>query len=229
MTEKEVAQNKTKEKILSVSRSLFAKYGFDGTSIREIATQSDVNIAAVNYHFENKENLFWEIILEAYEAADREIARMSEQSGTVHELSMKIFDFFYSQSDLVRTTMRMIMTESIEPPKNSEVAARLNASFGPPGGRFIAEKIKKEIPFKFDDEGIYWGVKTIFGCITHWSMMCNMARVKKNHALGHLMEPKQIRKDVENTILSTVEYIKNHPELFNKGEGSPKAGTLKGK
>ena len=51
----------TKTKILEVARLLFADQGFEGTSIREIAKAADVNIASVNYHFNNKENLFNEM------------------------------------------------------------------------------------------------------------------------------------------------------------------------
>ena len=50
----------TKEKILIAANELFAKNGFSGASIREIATMANVNLAAINYHFKNKENLYWE-------------------------------------------------------------------------------------------------------------------------------------------------------------------------
>ena len=48
----------TKQKIMEVARVLFANQGFEGTSVREIAKAAEVNIASVNYHFSNKENLF---------------------------------------------------------------------------------------------------------------------------------------------------------------------------
>ena len=51
----------TKEKILQTANRLFAKYGFGSTSIRDIATEAEVNLAAVNYHFKNKDNLYWEV------------------------------------------------------------------------------------------------------------------------------------------------------------------------
>ncbi|MGC3947298.1 MAG: TetR family transcriptional regulator [Chryseolinea sp.] len=49
----------TSEKILSAARKLFEQKGFDKTSVRDIATMADVNVALINYHFESKENLFW--------------------------------------------------------------------------------------------------------------------------------------------------------------------------
>uniref|UniRef100_UPI00248D5108 TetR/AcrR family transcriptional regulator n=1 Tax=Aeromonas taiwanensis TaxID=633417 RepID=UPI00248D5108 len=40
---------------------LFAQHGFAGTSLRQVTSQADVNIAAVNYHFGSKENLVNEV------------------------------------------------------------------------------------------------------------------------------------------------------------------------
>ena len=51
----------TKERILSAAESLFAQHGFAGTSLRQVTSQADVNIAAVNYHFGSKENLINEV------------------------------------------------------------------------------------------------------------------------------------------------------------------------
>jgi len=52
----------TASRIVSVAASLFAAKGFDGVSIKEISETAGVNIAAVNYHFDSKENLFRHII-----------------------------------------------------------------------------------------------------------------------------------------------------------------------
>ena len=54
-------QFSTKERILDAAETLFAQYGFGGTSLRQVTTQADVNIAAVNYHFGSKENLVNEV------------------------------------------------------------------------------------------------------------------------------------------------------------------------
>lgn len=54
-------QFSTKERILDAAETLFAQYGFTGTSLRQVTSQADVNIAAVNYHFGSKENLVNEV------------------------------------------------------------------------------------------------------------------------------------------------------------------------
>jgi len=48
----------TTSRILDVSEQLFVEHGFEGTSLRMITQQAEVNLAAVNYHFGSKEALF---------------------------------------------------------------------------------------------------------------------------------------------------------------------------
>jgi AcrR family transcriptional regulator len=52
----------THERILDAAEKLFADQGFNGTSLRDITKAADVNLAAVNYHFGDKETLYTEVI-----------------------------------------------------------------------------------------------------------------------------------------------------------------------
>ena len=49
------------EQILYAAEKLFAEKGFSGTSIRDITEKAECNLAAVNYHFHGKENLYIEV------------------------------------------------------------------------------------------------------------------------------------------------------------------------
>ena len=52
----------TKSKILDAAEELFMEYGFEATSLRLITTAAGVNLAAVNYHFGSKEELFQAVL-----------------------------------------------------------------------------------------------------------------------------------------------------------------------
>lgn len=54
--------NETRKRILEAAEIEFAINGFNGATIREITHRAEVNIAAVNYHFGNKEDLFKEMV-----------------------------------------------------------------------------------------------------------------------------------------------------------------------
>src|SRR5258705_863948 len=50
-----------KARIISVAETLFNKQGFDGASMRDIATAAKMQPASVYYHFVSKEELLWAV------------------------------------------------------------------------------------------------------------------------------------------------------------------------
>jgi AcrR family transcriptional regulator len=48
----------TKDRILDAAEALFMAHGYEATSLRAITAAAEVNLAAVNYHFGSKEELF---------------------------------------------------------------------------------------------------------------------------------------------------------------------------
>jgi AcrR family transcriptional regulator len=51
----------TQRRLLNTAEELFASQGFDGTPIRDITTEAKCNIAAVNYFFGDKQELYEEL------------------------------------------------------------------------------------------------------------------------------------------------------------------------
>jgi AcrR family transcriptional regulator len=60
---------------------LFGEKGFDATSLRDITTEADVNLAAVNYHFQSKESLIEATILRAAGPVNDQRLAMLEAAG----------------------------------------------------------------------------------------------------------------------------------------------------
>jgi AcrR family transcriptional regulator len=52
----------TKDRVLDAAERLFARDGIEATSLRAITTEADVNLAAVNYHFQSKDALVRAVI-----------------------------------------------------------------------------------------------------------------------------------------------------------------------
>ncbi len=52
----------TRARLILVARRLFAKSGYEGTSIRAITRSADANLGAVTYHFGSKEQLYAEVL-----------------------------------------------------------------------------------------------------------------------------------------------------------------------
>jgi TetR/AcrR family transcriptional regulator, regulator of cefoperazone and chloramphenicol sensitivity len=74
----EASEENTRDKILSAAGEVFAEQGFEGATIRAITERAGVNVAAVNYHFRDKAELYTRVVLDAcsaraaYRAAYRE-------------------------------------------------------------------------------------------------------------------------------------------------------------
>jgi len=59
----------TREKLLEVAGSIFAKRGYQAATIREICAGAEANIAAINYHFGDKLGLYTEVLQQSVRAA----------------------------------------------------------------------------------------------------------------------------------------------------------------
>ncbi len=69
----------TRQRLLDVAETLFAEHGFAATSVRDITASAACNLAAVNYHFRDKQNLYHEVFRRRLAALrDRRIASISE-------------------------------------------------------------------------------------------------------------------------------------------------------
>ena len=51
-----------REKIILSATELFSSHGFEGTSVRQIAKDADVNVAMISYYFGSKEKLFESVV-----------------------------------------------------------------------------------------------------------------------------------------------------------------------
>src|SRR5579872_383717 len=72
----------TKSRILDSAEKLFGMNGFDGTSLRDITTAADVNLAAINYHFQSKDSLIDAIVARRIEPVNKKRFEMLDAFGS---------------------------------------------------------------------------------------------------------------------------------------------------
>jgi TetR/AcrR family transcriptional regulator, regulator of cefoperazone and chloramphenicol sensitivity len=61
-------EENTRDKILNAAGEVFAEHGFEGATIRMITERAAVNVAAVNYYFRDKAELYSRVVLDACSA-----------------------------------------------------------------------------------------------------------------------------------------------------------------
>ena len=52
----------TRLRILDAAECLFMEHGFEATGMRLVTAKAKVNLAAVNYHFGSKDNIYREVL-----------------------------------------------------------------------------------------------------------------------------------------------------------------------
>lgn len=62
----------TKTRILDAAELLFMEHGFEATSLRQLTAAAAVNLAAVNYHFGSKEELFQAVLTRRLDPMNQE-------------------------------------------------------------------------------------------------------------------------------------------------------------
>jgi len=112
----EASKPDTTSRILDVSERLFVEHGFEGTSLRMITQQAEVNLAAVNYHFGSKDALFEAVFI-------RRLAPLV--SACLAELDLVEAEEVLPIEGLVMSFIRPCLTLSKDPARGGAMFVRL--------------------------------------------------------------------------------------------------------
>lgn len=118
----------TKTRLLEAAGEEFAEKGFDAARVRSICRRAGVNLAAVNYHFGDKEKLYTEAVLEAHRCGSEMLPESVFQSGTPAEQLRCYIHHFLNHVLALQGHPRwhhtLILREMLQPTSASEVLVR---------------------------------------------------------------------------------------------------------
>lgn len=200
----------TKEKILKVANDLFAKNGFAATTVRDIAQRAEVNLAAINYHFQNKESLYWAVFSWNHFDIDQKIENLGQQSITTAELTKNVFRLFVEEKSALMNTFKIFLSDNIKLPENN-----LNDDldqFGPPGERAFLEKIYSDLGDNLPEDAAYWIMKMIFSLLVHFGVMINTKVFEMKHAQDLGLTYKSIEDMLIHSLHAHMVYAKDHAD-----------------
>lgn len=160
----------TKERILHAAEDLFAQHGFAGTSLRQVTSRADVNIAAVNYHFGSKENLVHEVFKHRMDEMSEK--RLASLAAAVEKdpADMEAILLAFIQPALALTLdrhgasfVRVLARAYAE--KNDGLRNFLSENYGQVLREF-AKAIARCLP-DLSKEELYWRMDFVAGALTY--------------------------------------------------------------
>jgi len=139
MPNKSAAPLKTRQRLLVTASRIFAEKGYQDATIAEICEQAETNIASVNYHFGDKENLYLEAWRHAFQedlrnhpsdgGIDPKTSAEVRLAGRINSLIARIADpdssfFAIVHKEMAQQTslLQKIMEQEINPERQALIA-----------------------------------------------------------------------------------------------------------
>jgi AcrR family transcriptional regulator len=113
-TRRAMAKQQTRAKVLQAARRLFSEAGYEGATIRDIATAAGMSTGAVFANFADKSDLFREIMFDDISHLAEIMAEAAAKGRTVDEALLKLFmagyAYYKSQLPLARAAFSITWT-----------------------------------------------------------------------------------------------------------------------
>lgn len=161
--------------ILDAAESLFAQQGYDGTSLRQVTKKAGVNLAAVNYHYGDKESLYAAVIRRRIQPINRDrLGRLAqaEQDAEgnpvplpliIELMARPIFELCEDPSTGGHHTVRLIGRSLAEPlPFMEDILA---TEFQPAMSSF-GQAVRRHAP-TLSPEDFLWRLSFVVGAMHH--------------------------------------------------------------
>ena len=121
-----MVQDPTKARLLEAAGEEFAEKGFEGATVRAICDRAGTNLAAVNYHFGDKEQLYEQAVLHAHRCGPGMPFEVADLDSPADALREYITAFLSNVVALKSPTWHqtLMLREMVNPTKASEALVR---------------------------------------------------------------------------------------------------------
>jgi TetR/AcrR family transcriptional regulator, regulator of cefoperazone and chloramphenicol sensitivity len=184
---RENKEDLTKERILDAAEVLFAQKGYQAVSVREITSTAECNLAAVNYHFGNKENLYLEVFRSRWvpravrvrESFSKAVAGQTSLSvpTVVRAVAQAFVEGPLSDEERLRHS-QLMTREMTQPTKAFELVAQQVIE---PFFKEVGEKLSSVLSDEMGQEQMLLNIFSIFSMVLYF----NFARVAVSRLTGH--------------------------------------------
>ena len=165
----------TRTKILDAAEAIFAEVGYHGASLRAVTSKARVNLAAVNYHFLDKQGLYHAVLTRRLEPINRvrlaELAAAEDAAGEnpvgtsliLRIFFRPLFDLAASTASQDSSALRIIGRSLTDP--IDFLPAVLATDLHPTTARF-SQALRRHAPGLHPEEFL-WRISFIIGALHH--------------------------------------------------------------
>jgi AcrR family transcriptional regulator len=154
----------TKDRILDAAEKLFSDNGFDATSLRDITTSAQVNLAAVNYHFQSKDSLIDSVIARRIEPVNRKRLEMLDAAGENPSVEQILTAFLTPLLDLELECMLPLMGRILSTP--GQFVERVYRRHLSVVAQRFRTALARALPELSEGE-VWWRLHFSIGAVTH--------------------------------------------------------------
>jgi AcrR family transcriptional regulator len=187
----------TRAVLLKCAEKLFFSHGYEDVSIRQITTAAGTNVAAINYHFNGKINLYREILTQHLDEIAHEKLAMLEELDDQHpaanlEQILRTYVRSYFDSFLTsRDNDRLLLTIYREMGPDAVASDLVETRLIRPIHQTFQETILKACP-ELNEEHASFCVSSITGQVLHF--------IRGREILRKIRNPDQHQTFIEDAI-----------------------------
>jgi len=85
----------TRAGLIAAGRKLFARRGFDGTSVRALTKEAGANLGAVTYHFGSKRGLYTAVLEDGVRPLAGRVERAARSKGSARDRMLAVVEAYF--------------------------------------------------------------------------------------------------------------------------------------
>jgi AcrR family transcriptional regulator len=205
--------NTVRERVLEVACELFAGAGFHGAHLREICKRAGTNVAVVCYHFQSKEGLYDNVIMEAgRRLSDRDYSFFLSQQLTPDQKLLMLVESLLERLGRGRASVSRLLARELADPchaTRSYVASGLERDF------VLLQGVIRQLPVSKANPDIRLHALSVLGQCVFYSLAAESPAHPLNQQACGIPGRRQLASFLTNQLLRCLQNRRTDTEIPN--------------
>lgn len=210
-------KQQTRDKLIGAAKELFAEKGYKETSIRDIAKSADANLNAVNYHFENKRNLYLEVIATSKRDFGLKISKLLEpEVPKLNDFVIELYNLFRDNGNEFLNNIKIHLDQTFSFEELHKAMCKQDfCEAGPPGFNSFIKVLDNEFGTTLSNKAKIWIARTTAIQIFHMAILFTR-KSDPSYIPKHFPKDLFCTPEISLTLHvdALIQYSLNNPDKF---------------